>query len=83
MLKENEGKVEGIYVLNLIYDEVLVFIEDNKDISFFFYYFFVILYVELFVLVVYMEKYWGKYDLEKFYKGRDDGERYRLGFYGL
>lgn len=82
MLAENEGKQEGIYAPNLIHEEALAFIEANKDTSFFLYYPSVIPHAELFAPSAYMEKHRGKYDPEKSYEGRDDGERYRRGPYG-
>ncbi|MBX2877627.1 MAG: arylsulfatase [Saprospiraceae bacterium] len=82
MLDENEGHQEGIYAPNLIHEEALTFIEANKDTNFFLYYPSVIPHAELFAPEAYMEKHRGKYDPEKSFTGRDEGERFRLGPYG-
>ncbi len=82
MLEENAGNEQKVYGPELIHDQALDFIEQNKDTSFFLFYASLIPHAELFAPEEYMEKYRGKFPPEKVYEGTDDGERYRLGPYG-
>jgi arylsulfatase A-like enzyme len=54
----------------------------NSDKPFFIFYPTVIPHAELFAKEEYMERFRGKFDPEKSYKGTDDGPTFRLGPYG-
>jgi arylsulfatase A len=82
MLKGNEGTGTGQYAPDIIHEQALKFLENNKDKPFFLYYPSVIPHAELFAPEEYMKKYRGKFEPEKSYKGVDGGENYRLGPYG-
>lgn len=82
ILTGNEGKQTGEYAPDVIHEQAIKFIEENKDKPFFMYYPSIIPHAELFAPEEYMEKHRGKYDPEKQYEGVDDGENYRLGPYG-
>jgi len=82
MLDGNAGRQTGQYGPDVIHEQVLKFLEKNKDKPFFLYYPSIIPHAELFAPEEYMEKYRGKFEPEKSYKGVDDGERYRNGGYG-
>jgi len=81
MLEKNEGFKKGQYAPNLIHDQAISFLEKNKNTPFFLYYPSVIPHAELIAPEEYMHKYLGKFEPEKEFKGRDDGEEYRLGDY--
>jgi len=80
-LPENNGKLKGIYAPELIQDETLKFIEENKDTSFFLFVPSIIPHAELIAPESYMEKTRGKYLPELNYEGYDEGEDYRNGPY--
>ena len=82
ILKGNEGTQTSEYGPELIHKQALKFMEDNKDKPFFMYYPSIIPHAELFAPEEYMNKYRGKFDPEKKYKGVDDGARYKNGGYG-
>jgi arylsulfatase A len=82
MLPGNEGKQAGQYGPEVIHEQALKFLEDNKDQPFFMFYPSLIPHAELFAPEEYMAKHRGKYDPEKSFSGVDDGETYRLGPYG-
>jgi arylsulfatase A len=82
MLEGNAGTQTGQYGPDVIHEQALKFLENNKDKPFFMYYPSVIPHAELFAPEEYMEKYRGKFLPEKEYKGYDEGERYRKGPYG-
>ncbi len=82
MLKGNEGNGTGDYGPDVIHEQALKFIKDNKDTSFFMYYPSIIPHAELFAPEKYMELFRGKFDPEKNYKGTDDGPHFRDGPYG-
>lgn len=80
-LVENNGKSKGIYAPDLIQQQVISFIETNRDQPFFLYYPTVIPHAELAAPEDYMEEFRGKFDPEKSYQGYDDGPDYRQGPY--
>jgi arylsulfatase A len=82
MLEENAGTQTGQYAPNVIHEQALKFLENNKDKPFFLYYPSVIPHAELVAPEKYMQKYRGKFEPEKSYKGVDGGERFRKGPYG-
>jgi arylsulfatase A-like enzyme len=82
MLEGNEGTKTGQYGPDIIHEQAIKFLESNKDKPFFMYYPSVIPHAELFAPEEYMQKYRGKFEPEKSYKGVDEGERYRKGGYG-
>ncbi|PCE65798.1 arylsulfatase [Sediminicola luteus] len=83
MLPKNEGDKEGSYGPNLIHEQTLKFIEDNKDRPFFAYVPSIIPHAELKVPEAYLAKYRGKLEPEKHYKGCDAGcKHYKTGGYG-
>ncbi len=81
-LKGNEGKQTGEYAPDVIHKQAIKFLEDNKNKPFFMYYPSIIPHAELFAPEEYMDKYCGKLEPEKNYKGVDDGQYYKLGGYG-
>ena len=82
MLKENEGSATGAYAPDLIQENVLDFIENNKDTTFFLFYAAVQPHAELVAPEEYMKKFRGKFLPEKSYEGVDSGENFRKGPYG-
>ena len=82
MLEGNAGKQTDEYGPKVIHEQALRFIENNKDKPFFLYYPSVIPHAELFAPEEYLQKFRGKFDPEKSYKGVDDGEMYKNGAYG-
>ncbi|WP_321347674.1 arylsulfatase [uncultured Draconibacterium sp.] len=82
ILEGNSGKKTEAYGPELIHNEALRFIENNKEQPFFMYYPSIIPHAELFAPEEYIAKYRGKLEPEKAYKGVDDGERYKQGGYG-
>ncbi len=82
MLNGNEGRKTGQYGPDVIHEQALEFLENNKNKPFFMYYPSIIPHAELVAPEEYMEKYRGKYPPEKKYEGVDGGENYRLGPYG-
>jgi len=82
ILPGNEGKLTGQYGPDVIHEQALKFLDDNRDKPFFMYYPSIIPHAELFAPEEYMAKHRGKYDPEKSFSGTDDGETYRLGPYG-
>ena len=82
ILEENSGTSTGIYAPELIHENAIKFIEENKDTSFFLFYPSVIPHAELIAPEKYMDKFRGKYLPEKKYNGTDDGPRYKKGGYG-
>ena len=81
-IKENEGNATGAYAPDLIQENVLNFIENNKDTTFFLFYAAVQPHAEMVAPEAYMERFRGKFLPEKSYEGVDDGEKFRLGPYG-
>ncbi len=82
MLEGNEGFKTEQYGPDMIHEQALKFLENNKDKPFFMFYPSLIPHAEMFVPEEYMEKYRGKFEPEKSYKGIDSGEKYRKGPYG-
>jgi len=81
ILKGNAGKKKGEYAPSLIHDQVLAFIEHNKDRPFFCYVPTIIPHAELVAPEKYMDMYRGTLPAGKPFKGLDDGPKYRLGRY--
>jgi len=82
MLEGNTGKQTDEYAPEVIHQQALKFLEDNKDKPFFMYYPSIIPHAELFAPEEYIAKFRGKFDPEKPYKGVDDGKNFRNGPYG-
>ena len=78
----NMGMETGDYAPDLIQDEVLEFIETNKNRPFFCYYALIQPHAEMFAPEAYMEKYRGKFLPESSYVGTDSGPTYRTYPYG-
>lgn len=81
VLEANQGQQKGDYAPERIHQEVLSFIEANKDQPFFLYLPSIIPHAELIAPDSVMEKYIGKYEPELSYKGYDEGPKYRKGPY--
>ncbi|MFY9241998.1 MAG: arylsulfatase [Polaribacter sp.] len=81
ILEGNSGKKKEQYAPNLIHQKALSFIDENKNKPFFLYYPSVIPHAELAAPKEYLEKFIGKFEPEKAYKGLDEGEKYRDGNY--
>lgn len=81
VLEENAGHLKGAYGPDLIQEQVLSFIETNKDQPFFLYVPSIIPHAELIAPDSIMDKYRGKFLPEKAYQGYDDGPDYRRGPY--
>lgn len=81
VLSENMGGKNGVYAPNLIQQETLKFIENNKDKPFFLYVPSIIPHAELAAPEEYMAKHRGKYPPEKEYDGVDEGPEFNLGPY--
>jgi arylsulfatase A-like enzyme len=83
---ELAGNVEnqfGEYAPDLIHQEALKFLEENKDTSFFLFYPSVLPHAELKLPEKYLASFRGKYDPEKKFEGADYGHpRFRKGGYG-
>ena len=82
LLHENDSGKKGIYSTDLIHKAAIDFMTNNRDKPFFMFYPTVIPHAELFAKDKYMERFRGKFDPEKSYKGTDDGPTFRLGPYG-
>jgi arylsulfatase A-like enzyme len=82
ILKGNQGLNKEQYAPNLIHKKALSFIDDHKAEPFFLYYPSIIPHAELFAPKEYLNKFKGKFNPEKNYKGTDDGELYKEGRYG-
>jgi arylsulfatase A len=82
MLEGNEGFKTGQYGPNLIHEQALKFLENNRDKHFFMYYPSLIPHAEMFAPEEYMEKYRGKFEPETSFEGVDSGENFRNNPYG-
>jgi arylsulfatase A-like enzyme len=82
ILNENSGLKKGLYAPTIIHQKALSFIDKNKDNPFFLYYPTIIPHAELFAPEEYMQKFKGKFDPEKAFKGTDEGDSYKKGSYG-
>lgn len=81
MLDGNAGQKKGQYAPELIHEQTLKFIEDNKDQPFFCYVPTIIPHAELIAPEEYMDKFRGKMGKETPWQGTDSGPEYRLGKY--
>ncbi len=81
-LHENDSSRMGAYSPDLIHSEALKFIEANSNKPFFMFYPTTIPHAELVAKEEYMQKFRGKLEPEKAYKGVDDGPEFRQGPYG-
>jgi len=82
VLWDNFGLEEGTYAPDLIHEEAMNFIDDNKDSPFFLYYAIIQPHAEMFAQERYMEKYRGKFLPESSYEGVDSGPDFRKFPYG-
>ena len=83
MLPENVGDKEGAYAPQLIHEQTLAFIEENKNQPFFAYVPSIIPHAELKVPEKYLAMYRGTLEPEKSQKGCDFGcPHYKIGGYG-
>jgi len=90
-LWENDQRIElsgnanrGIdqYAPELIHENALDFIRQNRDTNFFLFYPSVIPHAELLIPEKYLKEFRGKFTPEMAYEGVDDGDSYRIGPYG-
>lgn len=81
VLDKNQGKEKGAYAPDLIHQEVLGFIKENKDQPFFLFLPSIIPHAELIAPADIMDKHIGKFEPETVYEGYDDGPDYRRGPY--
>jgi arylsulfatase A-like enzyme len=82
ILEKNQGLQKGQYAPHLIHKKALTFIENHKNEPFFLYYPSIIPHAELFAPEDYLNKFRGKFNPEKPFKGLDEGEKYKKGRYG-
>ena len=83
ILDGNSGDQTGDYAPEIIHEQALKFLDNNKDKPFFMFYPSIIPHAELFAPEEYMQKYRGKFDPEPKYDGVDFGEEgFRNGPYG-
>ena len=82
LLPQNDSGKTGIYSADIIHKAALRFMENNRNKPFFLFYPTTIPHAELFAKEEYMNKFRGKYEPEKSFRGVDDGPTYRLGPYG-
>jgi arylsulfatase A-like enzyme len=82
ILEGNKGFKTEQYGPDVIHEQALKFLEDNKNKPFFMFYPSLIPHAEMFAPEKYMEKYRGKFLPEKNYEGVDSGENFRNGPYG-
>lgn len=82
ILEGNAGASEKQYAPELIHQKAVQFINKNKDKPFFLYYPSIIPHAELFAPNDYMNRFLGKFNPEKKFKGVDEGENYKNGGYG-
>lgn len=81
MLEGNRGQQTQTYGPAKIHQQLLSFIEQHKDTSFFLYYPTIIPHAELAAPADYMAKFQGKLLPEKKYQGTDEGPTYKNGGY--
>ena len=81
VLETNQGQQKGTYAPSLIQDQLLSFLEENQDTSFFLFVPHVIPHAELTAPAAYMERYRDKFLPEKSFQGYDEGPKYREGNY--
>lgn len=82
MLPGNAGKKTETYGPAIIHQHALRFLEANYQKPFFLYYASTLAHAELAAPKSYIDKYKGKLEPEKSYKGVDDGPNYKNGGYG-
>lgn len=82
ILDGNSGTNKEQYAPELIHNKAMQFIDKNKDKPFFLYYPSIIPHAELFAPNDYMNRFVGKFNPEKKFKGVDEGENYKNGGYG-
>lgn len=82
VLWDNFGLETGTYAPDLIHEEMLGFIEENRNRPFFAYYAVIQPHAEMFAPEAYMEKYRGKFLPESSYEGVDSGPNFRKFPYG-
>lgn len=82
LIHENDSGKTGAYSADLIHKAAIRFLEQNREKPFFMFYPTTIPHAELFAKAEYTNKFRGKFDPEKQFKGVDDGPSFRLGPYG-
>ena len=82
LIHENDSGKTAVYAPDIIHEQALEFIESNKEKPFFLFYPTTIPHAELFAKEEYMDRFRGKFDPEKAFKGVDDGPNFRQGPYG-
>ena len=81
-LTGNEDSGQAIYAPDLIHEESIKFIEQNKDSTFFMFYATPLPHAELLLPDRYIEKYRGKLLPENDFQGVDNGPTFKNGGYG-
>jgi arylsulfatase A len=82
ILTGNEDLKKEQYAPDLIHKQALMFLEKNQKKPFFMYYASVFPHAELAAPEAYMDKFAGKFNPEKAFKGTDEGKNFRKGEYG-
>jgi len=82
ILEKNKGAQQGTYAPDLIHEESLRFLEQNKDSTFFMFYATPLPHAELLLPENYIKKYRGKLLPEKDFQGVDHGPTFKKGGYG-
>lgn len=82
VLEGNQDHGTEVYGPEIIHEQALMFMRENKDRPFFLYYPSVIPHAELVAPAEYMAQFRGKFLPETSYEGVDEGDNYRLGPYG-
>ena len=81
-LEGNKGTAENDYAPEIIHRQAMDFIREHRDTAFFMMYTSVIPHAELRLPEEETERFTGRLEPEKAYRGNDGGEGYRLGAYG-
>ncbi|MGI9541970.1 MAG: arylsulfatase [Cyclobacteriaceae bacterium] len=81
VLEDNAGNQSNSYAPELIHQQALNFIEENKDQPFFLFMPSIIPHAELVAPETYMKDYRGRFDPEPVYEGVDEGPEFRQGPY--
>ena len=82
VLKGNEGTGQEVYAPDVIHDQALNFLEENKDNTFFMFYASPLPHAELLLPEKYLNKYKGKLLPEQKHNGVDEGPTFKNGGYG-
>lgn len=82
LLHENDSSKKGAYSAEVIHKQSLQFIINNRNKPFLMFYTTTIPHAELFAKEEYMQRFRGKFNPEKAFKGVDDGPTFRQGPYG-